>query len=254
MSDERGDLTPDRDHYECIDLDLGRELWRLDDPDTDPELRETLRRHAHYCHACRILLALDAEIESAVRDGALPVPSLPAARPAWPRLVLGSGAFALAASLALIALLPTQGTLGKLTTREQGAPAIVRPVADEVIASGRPTISWSPVPGARAYEVSVRSVDGDYAWSGRSETTSIRIPRDDALPRDRRFRVAVVPVPPRTGPEGGMDSSFRRSSWLTAGSYRVTHARGSVQSLGIVGLLAIIAGMGGALRRRPVSS
>ncbi|MEZ4387120.1 MAG: hypothetical protein R3D98_06005 [Candidatus Krumholzibacteriia bacterium] len=242
----------DRDQYECLDPALAEQLWKLELADTEPALRRRLQVHVRHCPACALTLALDAEIASAVRDGKLARPAAAVARPGWPRWLIGGGGLALAASLTLALVTPPSSLLSRTTVRaDQAVPTVERPVAGEVIADARPTIVWTALPGARSYEVDVRSDDGVYAWRTRSEEARVIVPADAPLPGRQRFRVNVVPVPAYLAPEGGLGSSFRRGSLVEAGWYRIRRAGALARMVGALGALVVAGGVLGWWWGRP---
>jgi len=233
----------DLNHYECIDPQVGGEIWRLDDPATEPALAERLRLHCQYCAACRIVRALDAEIAAGVQEGELTI-ARPICRSRQGFLWLGGlGATAMAAGLATIMVLPpTAPSSTQITRSGESAPAIERPVSNEVIAGVRPKLKWTPLPGARAYDVSIRSVEGEYAWQERTEDASLQVAREAALPQNQRFRVGVTPIPAHLAPEGGLRSTFRTGTSLETLIYRLTHGSVTAMAAGVVGTLALIVG------------
>lgn len=243
-----GDATM---NHECIDPDLGQDLWRLDDPSTAPELRQALLRHCHHCSACASTRALADLLDRAVKSGVVDLagPRRHGQRRAQWSLSLGGAA--LAASLALVLLLPPPAE--QAPTRAALPPVrVIRPVTDEVIATPRPTISWTALERARAYEVTVTTEAGEERWRTRTEATEVRLPAGSDIDAHGRYRIWIEPVPSHLTPSGRFGSSFIRGDAWDAGRYRLKHAAGWVVALGGLGiaLLAWGAVMVASDRRR----
>lgn len=243
----------DLNHYECIDPQVGGDLWRLDDPTTEPDTAERLRLHCQFCAACRLVLALDTEIKAGVRAGEISIPRSAAHRPAGFLWLSGLGAAAMAAGLTTIAVLPPTASQSILISRAPiPTSTIERPVSNEVVPGDRPQVTWTPLPGARAYEVSIRSLNGDYSWQGQTEETNLKLSKEATLPAHQRYRIAVTPIPAHLAPEGGLRSTFTTGTRFQAAMYRLTHGSRTALASGIAGCLALVTGMIGLVwvRRR----
>lgn len=57
--------------YECVDPSVGDEIWQLDIPALDADLRRKLEAHVSICHACRMDRDLDAWARRLERAGEL---------------------------------------------------------------------------------------------------------------------------------------------------------------------------------------
>lgn len=211
----------DRSEYECIDRTLGDQIWKLEDPATPATIRDRLETHCEFCRACQELLALESTLKVMLRDGSLSLDPDVGARPRrTPWLLFGGGLTALAASVVLVLSLPPHAP--ERQERGEAPVGIVRPYPDEVVLGGTPEILWTPLAGARLYEVEVSEEDGSVSWQGRTEDHRLRIPSEAGLSPGRRYRVAVDPVPSYTGPGGGLRESFVAGSVLDFVAYRVS--------------------------------
>lgn len=57
------------------------------------------------------------------------------------------------------------------------APVIVSPRQDSIVERDQLQFTWKALERSRYYEVSVVTSDGDLLWSGRTQTSSLRLPR-----------------------------------------------------------------------------
>jgi hypothetical protein len=232
---------------ECIDPELGGRLWRLHDEACPAKLRGRLETHVAFCADCRLQLALERHAEAGLRSGALALPPADSRPSRWVAWSVGFGAAALAASLALLLLLPPATPHERLVLRGHGDPAIERPIADEIILGRRPTVRWTPLPGAARYDLHVESVDGGYRWSVSTGDPAATVPADHELPANTRFRVHVKPVPAHLAPHGSLQTSFRTGGARAWFAHRLLHSSGTVRAVGILGLACLIAGIAGRL-------
>lgn len=240
--------TP-RDGYECVDPELGDELWQLDDPGSDAALRGRLEAHLSVCAGCRLLRAAEARTREGLREGRLVLHD--DARPRrLPWTLGGGGALALAACLALVLLGPPRAPGDDLRLRADGdRPAITRPVSEEVVLGERPHVAWTPVEGATAYRVTLCSVDGAHEWAHETDASSLRVPEDAGLASSARYRILLETVPAHLA-GGGVRSSFRTGTLGEFLRYRFGAAPLWVLLLGAFG--AGLGGLGiasGSLRR-----
>jgi len=237
--------------YECVDPPVGRNIWQLDDPALDPAIRRQLAAHLVICDACRLQRDVERRVGRGLTTGRLTLRRRSAAghehRRATRRLV-GGGGLLLAASLAALLLVPPRSRDAGRIERGAVAGAFRRPVEGEVVLSGRPRLTWRPVPGATAYRVRVSEVGGPFHWQGRTEAPELRLPRDVALPPHRDFRAVVTPVPPDLGPVGGTSVSFRRGSPGEWWRYRWRAAPPWIPVLAALGLALLAAALAAALR------
>ena len=241
----------DHHRYECIDPSLGDELWRLDDTATPDQVRARIEDHLVFCAACRLEVSLATHVATGLRDGSLRVAGETSRRRlAWPWWNGVGGALA-AAGLAMILILPP-GAPESGSTRRGGeeAPAITRPVSNEVVAAGHPELRWNPVTDARTYRVTVRSVDGTVEWQGEATEPRLRLPDDTPLPAGKRYRVAVEPVPAYLGGGSGLRTTFRTGTWLDVVGFRLVAGSAVGRGVGALGLAALLFGAGAAIWQR----
>lgn len=236
-----------RDGYECVDPELGGELWRLDDLGTDDALRGRLEAHISICARCRLQLATEERARTGLRNGRL---TLRGGRPRsriTPLSLGGAGALALAAGVALVLLLPPRALEEDLVLRDgTGRPVITRPVPGEVVRGDKPCIEWTPIEGATAYRVTLRQVDGAYEWAHETTGPPACVPADAALATSARYRVVLETVPGYLAPGGGHHTSFRTGTLGEFLRYRLDAAPGWVLILGALGTL--LGGIGGFWR------
>lgn len=228
----------DRLHHECIDPDLGEQLWRLDDPATDSRLRKRLEHHVAHCAACRLQLAVGEALADGLHTGRLTLPPPSCRRRRLAARIAGGGALALAASLILLLALPP-ATPSHMLRDAAGGPRITRPGPGEVVLGGQPTIAWTPADDARAYEVTVTDPGNAVAWSTRTTATEARPPADAALAAGRRYRIAVTPVPAYAGRT--MQETFRTGGALAFVGHRLGHGVRAARVLGLIALLVTVA-------------
>ncbi|MBK8167966.1 MAG: hypothetical protein IPK64_18635 [bacterium] len=240
------DIDHDRVRYECVQPELGAELWRRDLPDCAPELATRLDRHLAVCDACR----LEGVVQAALAAG-LVADALGKVKPARtlrlrPSPVATGGWVALAASLALALLLPP-GALPVGTTRGgQPVAGFVRPVEGEVVAD-TPDLRWHPVPGATGYQVTLDQVGGDFHWSARVDASRLE-PAGERAPREPgRYRVIVRAIPDDLTPPEGISVTFRRGSGIDQFIYRLWATSWPIRLLGLAGL---VLGLSGLVRRQ----
>lgn len=234
-----------RDAWECVDPELGAQLWRRDDPRADTALRARLERHVALCDSCRLSLAATAGIADGLRDGSLAVPAgtWPAAR----RVVLrrrlaGGGAGALAAGLALMLLLPPVPTHPAARTRgAAGAPRFLRPAESEIVLSRSPALAWTPIAGASGYRLLLSAEGASYACRIETSGAAARVPADAPLPPNSRIRAILEVVPPDLAPPAGVTVSFRTGSPAAVAGQRLTAAPLPARLLAALGLLLLLA-------------
>jgi hypothetical protein len=235
------DLKTERDGYECVDPDVGEEMWRLGAPALDAALRRRLETHLTVCDACRLRRAVERRVAEGLSDGTL---SLPARRrgPRAARAVAWGGALAAAAGLALMMILPPRARDGDRLVRGPGDPQFRRPVEGEVVRGGRPTLSWAAIEGATAYRIVVDEVGGDHAWRGETAGLSIDVPAAVELPASRDYRAFLEPVPADLAQPGGVSVSFRTGDTLEFLVYRLAASPWVARAFVLAGLLGLGAG------------
>ncbi len=226
--------------YECVEPELGDELWRLGAPATDAGLRRRLENHLMICDACRLRCAAERRVAAGLADGTL---ALPDARPRAARALAWGGGLAVAAGLALILVLPPRARDGDRIVRAPDDPQFHRPVEGEVVRGGRPTLSWASIEGATAYRVHVDEVGGDHAWHGETAGLEIDVPADAELPLSRDYRAFVEPVPADLAQPGGVSVSFRTGTTPEFLAHRAVASPAMAKTLAMIGMLGLGAGL-----------
>ncbi len=255
MIDRNSKSNTSDSEYECIDPELGKELWRIDDPNSPVTTKARLQAHLEYCPHCRTLEVMKGRLASGLERGQLEITESESRQPMhlnskWAAWV---GAAAVAATLALVFLQAPNARQNGLILRGGDGSAVLRPAPDEIIAGSTPVIRWKPVTGANSYQVRVSAVENEYVWSDVVSNAETRIPRDHSLPPNSRFRIRVQPVPTHlTGPNG-FYSSFRTGSLAEFVAYR-WHVRSLMAKFsGWLGLgslaLALLGPLGLRLRK-----
>lgn len=232
--------------YQCIEPDLGQDIWRLDLPDLAAEEFKLLNDHLRLCDACRLYGAMDRKFGEGLANGSLALPgdrdgekfSPPVAWLSFGSRIPAFGAgLALAASLLLVFMLPPEARDGGLVSRAGFEAPFVRPVEGEVIARMGTYLSWRKIQGASKYLVRIDEVGGDFQWSGESRGLSLALPTANDMPRGADFRAYLTPVPQDLAPTEGLSVSFRTDSYGAFLHYRLGAAAWPARWLGLGGLL-----------------
>ena len=233
--------------YECVEPDLGAELWRYDTPEIDPELQTQLTNHLSICAACRQQLALHrrmTDMPPQVRAGYL------RRREARSRLLgtsRGTGVAAvlsLAACLLLMFLLPPQQppeTVRSKLLRREGVPAqiFLRPVPGEVVPVVKYAFKWHPVDNASGYVLEIGDSAGHVFWRTETQATSVWLPAHIELPADTDLIAHLEIIPPDLSPYGGYAVSFRSGSLWAFTTYRADITPTWVWVIGGLGLVLL---------------
>lgn len=242
--------------YECVESELGKELWKYDMPGIDSGLKRRIEAHLTVCDACRLSRAIERKVAVGLRDGGLKVgrPALPRSRPGFARLRRGSflgaaGVFAMAAAFILLFLLPPSvpdqaGTSRSALLR----PGFDRPVEREVVREVGIRFSWRPIEGATRYRIAVREVEGPYEWSGETNGTSVRTPVENPLPAGKRFRALLQPVPADLARPGDTSVSFRTGTKGEVLLYRIGASPVPVRLLASIGLFLLLVSLAMGVR------
>ncbi|HPF36774.1 MAG TPA: hypothetical protein P5571_11000 [Candidatus Krumholzibacteria bacterium] len=249
MSLNVGSPSSGERNFECIEPDLGAQTLLIDDPATDSELKSRLTHHVAHCADCRLRVALARDMAAGLRSGLLQAPE--DGTPAWVRWTGGLGGLALAASLALVFLLPPSPPGSGRIQRGADDPHVTAPVADSVIRDRTPVLRWTPVDRATGYRVSVREVGGGFVWEAETSTPEIGLPAAAVLPPSSRLRVDVEPVPGHLVRGGRLQSSFRTGSWDEYLPFRFGAAPRVVLAGALAGLAGLVVGLFGLMRGRP---
>ncbi len=230
--------------FECIDQDLGSNMWRLDVADTAPELKSRLETHLSFCADCRIQRRITLETARGLSEGHLQLPGTSRVNSKIiSRTISTSGFLALAASLFLMFMLAPVAPQDKMAVRGgDEALIITSPVADEVLYNSTPFIRWHAVPEATSYNVRIEGVGNAYKWEINTSLAEIQIPAENILPISQRFRVFVEPVPAYLAPAGGWRSSFSTASLLPFVKYRIGAAPPEARSLALFALGLLVMG------------
>lgn len=203
--------------FECVDPKIGEEILRLEDPDLDSGLRHQLEAHLSVCHACRLLLNLDAGTRELARKGGLEhpkPPSLGRRRRTRRVQVAWAAGLALAACLAVIVLSPPRPVSDGLSERGVDLIRFLSPVEGEVISTTQPNLRWTPIVGATRYFVEIRDSDGTSLWESGSPDPSIRVPEDASLARGRTYKAILSARPADLVEPGRTSVVFRTDSLL----------------------------------------
>ncbi len=233
--------------FECVQPELGDQIWRLDLDETAAELHTRLEHHLQVCDSCRLTLALDSKLASAAVGGHITIASDSVDGNAWSRGLMSAGGLALAASLALVLLIPP-GVMPFGSFRGDAETMILSPVEGEVLTDATPRASWQPVTDATAYRVTLTGIDSSYQWSAHVENTTAQVPETNALPAQGRFRLLVEPVPADLAPLGENSVVFRRGDISDLMAWRIRHTPRPVQWLTWLSAASLIAGL--VLKRR----
>lgn len=259
MSGTTGDRRPDLGTYECVEPALGAALWRIDLPDTPAELRQRLEDHRVVCDACRLQQAAGVRIQRGLASGSLRLPaSLPplgARKAALVRSAAG-GVVGLAAAFALLFLAPPPRPDHEAQVRGGAASRFLRPVEGEVLRGAEIPLAWQPLPGATAYRVTLRQIDGPYAWKGVTPESELTVPAASSPPRGVRIRALLEPLPEDLATPGSISVVFERGTASEYLAYRIRIAPLVAWLLGGTGALILLATLAAALfsRGRPAFS
>lgn len=263
-SGERDDAPPEP-AYECVEPELGDQLWRLEVDVTDAALCTALLEHLSVCDACRIERGAERAVARLLQAGAPPSrlwkDSTPRPKPRsviarWTRMrppLLGAtAATALAASLAAILFGPVHGG-GDRDTRggEVERFRFRAPIEGQVLATRRPTLVWSPLAQATGYRVSIQQVDGSFRWETTTRSTLLRPPPASALPAAATLRAIVRPVPEDLAPPEGIGVRFRTGGPLDAARFRLGAAPAWLRGLLGLSAAACLLAAGVAQLRKP---
>lgn len=245
--------------FECVDPSVGQELWRLQQPDLDPALRATLEAHLAACHACRLMVRLDAKAQELARAGRLDsLDAGPAVRARHPLLGHArspwAAALPLAASLVAMLALPPRPITQEQTARGPDLVRFTRPVEGEVVSTRRPELRWTPIPAASGYAVELRDREGRPVWTGTSTVPELRVPEEAALMPGREYRALLSVRPADLAPLAPASVGFRRDSFGSMVLHRVRWAHPLLQAAAAVSLaLLLLASLTGARRRKTVA-
>ncbi|MCP4292386.1 MAG: hypothetical protein GY780_11205 [bacterium] len=217
--------------FECVQPEAGNEIWRLEMPDTEPELRTRLENHLAICDSCRLTLAVHGQLQNPAQAKIL-----------RPPFNFGlTGVLALAASLALAFILPP-GQMDRTLMRGDSGPAFISPIEGEVVLQETPQLKWSQVPGATSYEVRITGVSDDYEWTSSSSQPTITIAEEHGLAHNQEVRVVVKTVPGDLVPLGSISVQFSREGPAPFVAYRVVSAPLVAKFLALAGLIFILLG------------
>jgi hypothetical protein len=136
--DDAGEAATAAAGYACLDPSLGGELWRLDDPATDPVRRRRLSVHLGFCASCRQQRAVETVVEEALRSGELRLGGGPGRHVRRLRVAAGIGGAALALGLATVFFLPPGASL---TGRILGLAGLVTLVVSGILLRRRRSLA-----------------------------------------------------------------------------------------------------------------
>jgi hypothetical protein len=245
--------------YECVEPDLGEDLYLLDLSDTDPDIRRKLENHIQICDACRFEYDVKQNVEDGFRTGRYTIPThggwlgslcrflSPPGQESWAGATQTMSTIAFAVCVLLIFILPpSTPSFGSGQRGPAEAPRFERPVEGEVVLDANPTLSWRPIEEASGYKITLDNVGGGYEWDGQTRDNTITVPSESPVPIDDRMRAILEPIPSDLAPAGGYSLSFRRGSLLDFLGYRIAAAPlllkifGSLALVSMVTALAII--------------
>ena len=229
---------------ECVDPDLGDEMWQADDPSIDPKLKNRLDAHLAICAACRLRVAHKQAVADGLRSGSLSADD-PSPLKRWPaHLLVGAGILAIAASLLMMFMLPPSNP-SRVLRAEDPAPRLLAPLPGEVVINRSPEIRWTVTEGARSYDLTVYDDGGALACSLRTVTPSARVGTDRPLVRGQDYRIRLAAVPAFAAGEP-LRGSFRVGTWSEFLKYRLDVARPWYWLPALLGLV----GLGLGIRHR----
>jgi hypothetical protein len=234
---------PTEQGFECVDPKWGNQIWRRDLPDLDAATQKELADHLFICDACQLTVATEQAAASAMRSGRVMAVSRPRRVTNHLRILRWASTAALAASLALVFVLPPDGRTGGARRGDASLPHFVRPVEGEVLLSAAPVLKWSEIPDATSYRVQISEIGGDYLWSALVDEPEVRIPTGQPLPPDGIFRGLVQPVPGDLAGLADVSVAFSRSGWREFLTYRTAAAPLWLRVLGVVALLGLFGGI-----------
>lgn len=246
------DRARDGDGLECVEPWLGEQLWKLDAPGTDAKLLGRLEHHLGICAFCQFALSVQENLARGVRDGTwdLSGETRPSEHPLGAgvgrrarlgRMLAAAGSVGVAASLALILILPPGERPPAGIVRDGEQPArFLRPLPGEVVVVGHPRLSWTPIPGATGYRLTLQEVGGPYLWRGETTATQIQTPDTEPLPPESRIRAYLQPIPADLARTGDVSVTFRRDDLAEYAWYRLGAAPAWISWLGLLGVLSLV--------------
>lgn len=229
--------------YECVEPDVGEQLWQYNMPGVDSELQQHLEDHLTVCAECRLQLALQRHMEDQ--------------EPAKVGRVLGrrnwitgsvsiSAGLSLAACLLLMFFLPPKSPNASMVLRSDGnGPSILRPVSGEVVPGTNFHFTWTAVKNASGYRLQVRDPAGSFEWMTETQQTSTELPADIKLPANKHLHAYLEIIPPYLTPDEGIDVSFQTGSAVAYFGYRLRITPLWVWALGALGF--VLAGWRGKI-------
>jgi len=225
--------------FECVDPIMGDEIWQLDSPAIDADLRRKLEAHVLICHACRLDRDLDTRARQLLRTGELVLDETP--RPVLSRFPLARAAglaavMAIAASLAGILLLSPRPVGADYVVRGDDETRFTSPVEGEVVSVTGCRLGWTEVPGATRYQVRVTARDGDFAWTGTTTDLHVELPVDIALIDGAGYKALLSTQPADLLPPGRTSVAFAAGSLLDVAVHRLRWADPRLHGLGLAGL------------------
>lgn len=224
-------------NYECIEPELGQELWQYDCPVVESDFKTKLMNHLTLCQKCNQIRELDSVLANGLSNGTLqikkPVYTTPAKRYAT-RFVASLGSMAIAAGLVLIFMLPIQSNVMQVD-RGIADSGFFAPVASEVITGGKVNLAWAPIKSATGYILRLETAEGDWQWSAKTDKNRIIV---EHLPAESNITAYLKSIPGDLSPIGGWSISFRHGSFSEFAQFRVKNSAVFARILIVFGLFS----------------
>ncbi len=224
-------------NYECIEPELGQELWQYDCPKVDSDLKIKLMNHLTLCQKCNQIRELDKVLAKGLSNGTLqlnkPVVTSSSKRYAT-SLVASMSAMAIAAGIVLIFMLPIQSNVMQVD-RGIVKSGFFAPVASEVITGGKVNLAWVPVKNAAGYILRLETAESDWQWSTKTDKNRIIV---EHLPAQSNITAYLKSIPGDLSPIGGWSIAFRHGSFSEFARFRVKNSAVFARILIVFGLFS----------------
>ncbi len=220
---------------ECVEPDLGKQLWRLDDPDTQSGLKELLEGHLSVCAECRLERALGKKIVAGLEANRLTLNSF---RKRLPKIGVFGGSVLVAASVVLALLLPpNSNNIHGVERAQSGVFGFQRPVSGEIVGTRPPRLQWGELDGATGYVVSVLDLAGSRLFQSQTSSTHFDLPDTLVFSSGEQYWVYLEPIPKDIAPDDVVSVRFLASGELSRLWYRMETASIWLQMGAVFGVL-----------------